>query len=183
MLPITLITDRLQLRQWKDSDLLPLAQMCADPEVMRYFPKVFSIDESNAMAESIRSRMAKNGWGWWVVSLKNDDRFMGFLGLNSPQYELPFNPCIEIGWRLAQPFWGKGYATEAGREVLAFAFQTLELEEVVAFTALLNERSQRVMQRLGMQNTDRNFEHPLVPINHPLREHVLYKIKQKDFIY
>lgn len=182
MKPITLETDRLQLRQWKDPDVTALAQMCADPEVMRYFPNVLSTSESNALAQKIRSKMEQKGWGWWAVSLKDDDRFMGFLGLNSPQYELPFTPCIEIGWRLAQPFWGKGYATEAGREVLAFAFHTLKLEEVVSFTAVLNHRSQRVMQRIGMNNTNQNFNHPLVPIGHPLEEHVLYSIKRELFI-
>ena len=177
MKPITLETDRLQLRQWKDTDVKALAQMCADPEVMRYFPSVLSTSESNTMAQSIRSKMEQNGWGWWAVSLKDDDQFMGFLGLNSP-HGLPFTPCIEIGWRLAQPFWGKGYAIEAGREVLAFAFHTLKLEEVVSFTAVSNHRSQRVMQRIGMNNTDRNFDHPLMPIGHPLREHVLYSALQ-----
>ena len=93
-----------------------------------------------------------------------------------------FSPAIEIGWRLSDRKWGKGYATEAAKEVLRFAFENLQLREVVSFTTVTNIKSQAVMKRIGMINTESNFMHPLVPDNHPLKEHVLYKITRPQWL-
>lgn len=104
------------------------------------------------------------------------------MGLHEPTYDLPVNPCVEIGWRLAKKHWGKGYASEAGLAALKFAFETLHLNEVYAFTPVSNLKSRAVMQRLGMINTDKNFEHPMVLEDHVLREHVLYKIDKQSWV-
>lgn len=168
-------TDRLKLRQWRSEDYPLFAAMNADPRVMEYFPALLSPAESDALAARIEALIAEKGWGFWAVEVKAGERFAGFVGLHEPDY-LPFSPCVEIGWRLAYDFWGQGYATEAATEVLKFAFEILHLSEVFSFTAVVNVRSQAVMQRLKMQNTNQNFEHPKVPIGHPLREHVLYRI-------
>jgi RimJ/RimL family protein N-acetyltransferase len=84
---------------------------------------------------------------------------IGFVGLNQPTSELPFNPCVEVGWRLDKEFWGYGFATEAGDSALEYAFKNLKLNEVVAFTAVSNEKSKAVMKRLGMKNSNENFNH------------------------
>ena len=155
--------------------------MNSDPDVMEYFPALLSHEESNEMASEIQRRINKNGWGFWAVEEKKSKKFIGFVGLNQPTYELPFNPCVEIGWRLAKEFWGYGYATEAGIKALEYAFETLLLNEVVSFTPVSNKRSEAVMQRLGMNNSQRNFNHPEVPANSQLYEHLLYKISRRQW--
>lgn len=169
-------TDRLKLRQWRDSDLPVFAQLNADPEVMKYFPALLSEEESNSLAREIKSRISKNGWGFWALEKLDTGEFIGFTGLNEPSYEIPVTPCIEIGWRLARQHWGQGYATEAAKACLAITFNTLHLTEVYSFTSLPNLKSRTVMERIGMINTNRNFEHPMVPLENPLREHCLYVI-------
>ncbi len=172
-------TDRLKLRQWRSEDYPLFALMNADPIVMDYFPALLTSEESDELAQRMETLIAEKGWGFWALEVRG--QFAGFVGLNEPGYPLPFSPCVEVGWRLAQEFWGYGYATEAANVALKFAFETLGLTEVVAFTAVSNVRSQAVMQRLKMRNTGENFEHPRVPIGHPLREHVLYQIGRSDW--
>lgn len=173
---IELQTERLTLRQWLKKDWPEFAGICADPVVMAYFPRTLSELESYKMAETISALISERGWGFWAAEEKSSGRFMGFVGLHIPKPEIPCSPCVEIGWRLAREFWGQGYATEAAEKVLKFAFEELNLAEVVSFTSVGNLKSRAVMERLQMLNTHQNFEHPSIPAGHPLREHVLYKI-------
>lgn len=179
----TLETPRLYLRQWRASDFPVFAQINADPEVMRYFPKVLSTELSNVIARKCQRLIGDNGWGFWAVSLKNaskqTDTFIGMVGLNQTHADLPFAPSVEIGWRLHKDYWGQVYATEAAQAALQFAFEELKLSEVVAFTAVINRPSQKVMQRIGMMDTLENFYHPMLAADHKLAEHVLYKIKRE----
>lgn len=176
MKTIALETKRIKLRQWRESDFLPFSELNADPYVMEYFPSTLTKAESDAIAERCQALIAERGWGLWVAELKESSAFMGFVGLHVPKAELPFSPCVEIGWRLSKPHWGYGYASEAARRALSFAFETLNLSEVVSFTATVNMRSRSVMERIGMVNTRDNFLHPDVPEGSYLSEHVLYKI-------
>lgn len=173
----TLETQRLLLRQWKESDYPAFAHMSADAETMRYFPSVLTDEQSRDIADRCRELINQRGWGFWAVEVKETNEFAGFIGLHVPSAELPFSPCVEVGWRLARDFWGQGFATEGAQAALDFAFVELALTEVVAFTALKNKRSERVMQRLGMVRDEKTFEHPQVPEGHALRQHVLYRKK------
>ena len=168
-------TDRLRLRQWRDSDLPVFAMMNADAETMRYFPSTFTVEQINSMAKRCRELIEMRGWGFWAAEEKTTETFVGFIGLHVPSLEFPCSPCVEIGWRLVKTAWGKGLATEGATAVLSFAFEKLALTEVVSFTALTNNRSERVMKRLGMQRDEFTFENPSIPLGHPLREHVLYR--------
>ncbi|MDE2415223.1 MAG: GNAT family N-acetyltransferase [Comamonadaceae bacterium] len=177
--PGPLATPRLRLRQWSAADRAPFAALNADPEVMHHFPAPLTRAQSDAMADRIEALIHANGWGLWAADWLADGapRFMGFVGLNAPTATLPFNPCVEIGWRLARPFWGRGLATEAARLALRAGFETLALPEIVSFTVLGNQRSRAVMQRLGMRECPHEaFEHPSVPPGHPLRAHCLYRL-------
>ena len=108
--------------------------------------------------------------------------FIGFVGLRAPSFEAHFTPCVEIGWRLAKENWGKGFATEAGRECVRFAFETLALEELVSFTVPPNHRSRAVMERLGLRrDSNDDFDHPRLPAGHPLQRHVLYRLRREDW--
>ncbi|QAU25326.1 N-acetyltransferase [Dyella sp. M7H15-1] len=173
-------TARLRLRPWTQSDRLQFREMNVDRRVMEYFPAPLSAAESDAFADRISEHQEKHGFSLWAVELRSTSTFIGFTGLAVPRWELPFTPCVEIGWRLARHSWGQGYATEAAKAALAFGFDELVLEEVVSFTAEINNRSRRVMERLGMQHCEsEDFCHPALPPAHPLAKHVLYRLTRE----
>ncbi|HLU04507.1 MAG TPA: GNAT family N-acetyltransferase [Advenella sp.] len=173
-----LTTSRLVLRHWQDSDLPAFAALNADPQVMRYFPAALHRQASDALAARIRHRLETTPFGLWAVQIAGVTDFAGFIGLSVPSFDAPFMPCVEIGWRLARPYWKMGYATEGARAALGYAFDALHLPQVVAFTAAINSPSISVMQRLGMHHhAGDDFEHPALAEGHPLRQHVLYRIK------
>ncbi|MEI2386849.1 GNAT family N-acetyltransferase [Breoghania sp. JC706] len=176
-------TERLVLRPWREDDTDALAAMNADPQVMRHFPGCLTPEQSRALFDRLCDKIATEGISFMPVEEKASGAFIGFVGLNRPAFPEPvfFEPCVEIGWRLVPSAWGKGYASEAAREWLRFGFETLRLNEIVAFTAAENERSQTVMRRLGMQPAGR-FDHPGVPPARPdLFEHVLYSLARTDW--
>ena len=168
-------TERLRVRQWRDSDREPFAALNADPRAMEFFPAPLSRAESDVLADRIVAGIDERGWGFWAVEERASGAFVGFVGLSIPRPDLPFSPCVEIGWRLAQQYWGKGYAQEAARGALRVGFEHLGLEEIVSFTAVPNLRSEAVMKRLGM-TADGVFEHPALPEGHALRLHKLYRL-------
>lgn len=170
-------TERLILRRFKDEDQRPFAQLNGDPEVMRYFPTPLTAQQSNELATEINRRIDANGYGFWAAERKEDNVFIGFVGLNKTGDKLPFPPTVEIGWRLDKPYWGKGYASEAAKASLKFAFETLKLPEVISFTAILNKPSQKVMTRIGMKHEGDFFDHPMLADGHCLKPHIIYKIQ------
>jgi RimJ/RimL family protein N-acetyltransferase len=176
-----LLTSRLRLRRWRASDLEAFAELNADPRVMEYFPNRLTREESDAMAKRIEDHFDRHGFGLWAVEVLNEARFIGFTGLIVPSYEAHFTPCVEMGWRLAFSHWGKGYAPEAARAALEFAFTKQGLSEVVSVTVPANLRSRSVMERIGMKQDPKDcFEHPKVPEGHPLRPHVLYRLSRTN---
>ena len=179
--PIATRTARLILRQWRDSDREPFARMNADPCVMEFFPQTLDRTQSDAIVDRISQGIAERGWGLWAVEISETQDFIGFVGLNPVLLDLPFCPCVEVGWRLAAKFWGKGYATEAARAALRIGFDTLGMEEIVSFTSLQNRRSQAVMQKLGMHWNGDEFDHPNVAEGHPLRRHCLYRLSRNEW--
>lgn len=175
----TLATGRVVLRPWRKSDLAPFRALNADPRVMRYFPAVLDAAQSDALADRIRQGLADRDFGFWAVEVPNVASFIGFAGLSVPGFRAHFTPCIEIGWRLVAGHWGKGYASEAAAAALRHAFGTLQLNEVVSFTAATNRRSVAVMRRIGMSHDPADdFEHPNLAAGSPLRQHVLYRLSR-----
>ena len=180
---IVLRTDRLVLRGWRPDDREPYAALNADPEVMEHFPRVLDRATSDTEADRLASDLERDGWGLWAVALAADDRFIGFTGLDVVDFPARFTPATEIGWRFTREAWGHGYATEAARVVLEFAFENLGLDEVVSFTATTNDRSQRVMERLGMHHDPADdFDHPRLSEGHRLRRHVLYRMTAAEWL-
>ncbi|MES0869742.1 GNAT family N-acetyltransferase [Pseudovibrio sp. SCP19] len=177
-------TERLVLRKWEPRDLDGLVEMNADPKVMEFFPAVMSKQDSERMFERLLFKQEKFGFGTPVVEEKATGRFLGLCGLGVPTYPepLPFDPCVEIGWRLIPDAWGRGVAQEAARIWLRFGFETLRLNEIVSFTSRINWRSEKVMQRLGMlRDASGDFDHPLIEDGHPLKPHMLYRLSQDQF--
>jgi len=175
----TLTTPRLRLRSWRNDDLPSFATLNADPRVMEFFPKLLTQAESDASAAAIRENCESRGFGLWAVEILRATTFIGFVGLNVPRFEAHFTPCVEIGWRLAFEHWHRGFATEAARAAVRFGFEQLNLQEIVSFTVPENVRSRRVMERLGMtHDAAEDFDHPVLPVGHPLRRHVLYRLSR-----
>jgi RimJ/RimL family protein N-acetyltransferase len=172
-------TERLVLRGWRAADREPFAALNADPVVMEHFPATLSREQSDAMVDRVEAHMTEHGWGLWAVEVVDRAEFVGFVGLARPAFEAHFTPAVEVGWRLARHAWGYGYAPEAGRAVLAFAFAELALDEVVSFTSVGNANSRRVMEKLGLTHDPADdFDHPGLPADSPLRRHVLYRIRR-----
>ncbi|GJD61466.1 GNAT family N-acetyltransferase [Methylobacterium frigidaeris] len=189
--PACLPGDGFSLRRWQLADDEPFAALCADPEVMRFFPAPKTARESQAEARALARRFDEDGFGPWVVEAP--EGFVGFVGCWRPARPLPLGPLIgqetgldatglvEIGWRLAWPAWGRGFAVRGARLALADVFSRCALTEVVAYTADVNAPSRRVMERLGMSEVG-GFEHPGLPEGHALRPHRLYRLAAADFL-
>jgi RimJ/RimL family protein N-acetyltransferase len=135
-------------------------------------------EQSVAHVQRIGEHFDEHGFGLWAVEVVDGAAFVGFVGLAVPAFEAPFTPCVEIGWRLARDAWGHGYATEAAHAALDYAFGPAALDEVVSFTTVTNAPSRAVMERLGMHRDPADdFDHPNLDAGHPLRPHVLYRIR------
>jgi RimJ/RimL family protein N-acetyltransferase len=170
-------TTRLVLRPWREGDREPFAQLNADPEVMRHFPRVLDRRESDTTAERVEAHFREHGFGPWAVEVQDGAPFIGFVGLLRVGFAAHFTPAVEILWRLARSSWGHGYATEAAREACRIGFAELRLPSIVAFTVPGNVRSRAVMERLGMTHDARDdFDHPELEEGDPLRRHVLYRL-------
>jgi len=170
----------LQLRQWRAEDGPAFARLNADPEVMRHFPACLDRAASDALLERCRQGIAERGWGFWALERRTDGVLLGLLGISPVAPDLPCAPAVEIGWRLDRPYWGKGYASRGAQLALTHAFDTLGLDEVVAFTAVSNLPSLAVMRRLAMVDAG-HFEHPRLPPGHSLRPHRLFRLKRSQW--
>lgn len=161
---------RLVMRRWYDRDRAPFAAMNADPEVMRHFPAVMTRQGSDALIDRIEAHFVEHGYGLWALEAQG--QFVGFTGLSWATWEADFTPALEVGWRLARPAWGHGYASEAATAALLRGLE--EVDSIVSFTAVSNERSRRVMERIGLRH-EHDFDHPRIPPHHPLARHALYR--------
>jgi RimJ/RimL family protein N-acetyltransferase len=166
-------TERLSLREWRETDREPFAALNSDPEVMEHFPATLTREQSDALIDRQQVLLEAGRPGLFAVELRDSGEFIGFVGLAVPRFEAEFTPCVEIGWRLARGFWGRGHASEAAAAVLAHGFKELGLTEIVSFTSIANTRSRAVMERIGMRLAG-EFDHPNLAEGHPLRRHVLY---------
>ena len=171
---VSLRTPRLLLRPWRDEDAAAFAELSADPDVMEF---LLSLSGPAAWVGRARAHWDEHGFGQWVVELPGEASFIGVVGLSTISYTAPFTPAVEIAWRLARAYWGRGYATEAAQAALDYGFEKLGLAEIVALTVPANWRSRRVMERLGMTCApEDDFDHPSLPEG-PLKRHVLYRLR------
>lgn len=175
-------TSRLILRNWTKEDMEPFAALNQDPRVMEFFPGLISRQDSDQFVKIVSDHISDFGWGFWAASLIETGEFIGFIGLKNVSFTAHFIPAVEVGWRLAFKHWGKGYATEGAKAALKYAFETLQLGEVVSFTTTQNIRSRHVMEKIGMHHDPKDdFDHPKLSEGHPLRRHVLYRLKNNQY--
>jgi RimJ/RimL family protein N-acetyltransferase len=176
---VRLRTEHLVLRRWRPADREPFAALNSDPEVMEHLHGLMSREESDSFVDRIEADWRDRDFGLWAVEVPDEADLIGYVGLAVH----PFMPTPEIGWRLARPFWGRGFATEGARAVLADGFDRLGLTEIVSFTIPDNVRSTRVMERLGMtHDPNDDFDHPRFPPGHRLSRHVLYRIDRERWL-
>jgi len=177
-------TERLVMRTWQESDVEPYLAINQDPQVYEWGRGVpFSREQVGTFITDMQKGFAADRFSAFAVEEKCTGNLIGYVGLCRVPWKAHFTPAIEIGWRLGSEHWGKGYATEAAREVLNYAFNTLKLEEVVSFTSPLNVRSLRVMEKLGLKrDPEGDFLHPSLASDHRLSQHILYRITRDDFL-
>jgi len=177
-------TERLILRTWLDCDLEPMSKINQDPRVMEYFPGLYDFQHTKKFIEREKEAFAKLGYTLYAVELKESGEFIGFVGLSLAEFDAHFTPATEIGWRLASAHWGKGYATEAAKAVLHYAFTELKLDEVVSFTTVNNTKSRRVMEKIGLKHNesdDFDHRHPSADSNSPPEICVLYRLTRDKY--
>jgi RimJ/RimL family protein N-acetyltransferase len=177
-------TERLLMRRWRDEDRDPFAEMNADPAVMEHYQGTTPRDRSDAFIDYIEAWWDEHGWGLWAIEVPGVAPFIGYVGLWPADY-VTGDPGVEVGWRLARQHWGHGYVNEAAREALRFGFEEVGLDEIVSFTVPQNERSWRVMERIGLRrDPSGDFDHPKVDaLAYPdLVRHVFCRLGRSEWL-
>ena len=173
-------TERLIVRPWRDSDRADYLASCNTEAVTAHLGGPSNEEDFDGALARIRKSQEEHGFCFWAVERRADGQFLGYCGLKMSN--LPGTPVeddVEIGWRLREDAWGRGYAIEAAQAVLAWAWEHLDVARIVSFTIPANAPSQRVMQRIGMtRRPDLDFGHPSFPQGHPLSAHVAYAIER-----
>ena len=174
-------SSRLGFREWKISDLDAMAEICADKDVMEFFPNPLSKKQTVEFITTRRSKFAKNGFCYYAAEILETNELIGFIGLSRQEYDAGFeNPFVDIGWRLKKSSWFKGYATEGAKRSLEYGFKTLELKTIYAIAPTLNVKSYLVMDKIGMTKHS-SFVHPFIANDSNLKECVAYKITLEEW--
>lgn len=172
-------TDSIRLRRWEEKDKAPFARMNADPAVMIYLGPLLTRAKSDAAIEAQLGLMDKGKPAFWAAARTEDDALLGCIGVKRVTFEAHFTPCYEIGWRLAEEHWGKGYATEGAKAALDYTFSNWDMPAIHSFTVHANIKSQAVMKRIEMRRVEGgDFDHPALAKDDPLLRHVLYMIER-----
>lgn len=171
-------SQRLGFRKWSEADIEPFAAINADPDVMKYFPNILTLEETSVFVDRIHASFSKYNYCFYAVDILKSQEFIGFIGFMWQTFEANFTPCAEIGWRLKKQVWNQGLATEGATRCLQYGFNELNFKEVYSFTATINKPSERIMQKISMQKIG-EFDHPKLAKEDVLCRHVLYKIARK----
>ena len=171
-------SDRLGFRNWINSDIPKLAEINSDPQVMEFFPSIPNYQQTEEFIERMKKQFTEKGFCYFAVDKLIDNEFIGFVGISEQNYESEFTPCVDIGWRLSRKEWNKGFATEGAKKCLEFAFNNIGLTSVKSICPIINERSERVMKKLGM-NKKMTFKHPLLKDYKELEKCILYEIEKE----
>lgn len=154
---VTLNTDRLHLRMFRQDDFEIYAQMCADPDVMRYLGAGQTLSRQDAWRQMamIIGHWQLRGYGLWAVEERASGELIGRIGVFYPEGW----PDVEVGWMLRRTSWGYGFATEGAQAALHYAFTELELPHIISLIRPENTASIRVAERLGEQREGRTVIH------------------------
>ena len=167
-------SDRLGFRNWKQSDKDQFSEMNQDPDVMRFFPTIPTTSASYKAVERFSNHYNNNGFTYFAVDHLGDNTFIGFIGMMNQDYDSPYTPFIDIGWRLRKEYWGKGLATEGALACQIYAKETLKLTEVYSVATWNNIPSMNVMKKIGMKKIG-EFIHPGFDAQHELQPVWVFK--------
>lgn len=156
-----------------------MAEINSDAQVMEFFPFLPNYNQTEEFIERMKKQFTEKGFCYFAVEKLIDNEFIGFIGLSEQTYESEFTPCVDIGWRLSRNEWNKGYATEGAKKCLEFAFNKIGLTNVKSTCPVINYKSERVMNKLGM-NKIMTFNHSLLKDYKELEECVLYEIEKNN---
>ncbi|MEU9397573.1 GNAT family N-acetyltransferase [Streptomyces sp. NPDC048324] len=174
---IEIRTPRLLLRSWNEDDLVPMADINADPRVMRWIDdgSVRDLDDTAAAIERWEEEWDEEGFGLFAVELLASGELIGFTGLSVPEFLPEVMPAVAISWRLGSQFWDQGYASEAAHATLEFALQDRGLDRVISISRVGDNASENIIRKLGMV-PERETVHPVY--GYPLR---VYAIDLTEF--
>ncbi len=176
-------TERLILRTWKKEDGTPYFQINQDPKVIEFLRGPLTMEQVNDFIPAVNIHQDKRGYTLWAACLKETSELMGFIGLNYTDWESHFTPAVEVGWRLGSQYWGNGYATEGAKASLEYGFKKCGLKKIVSFTVPANVRSLRVMEKIGLKrDVNGDFAHPKLAVDHPLSQHILYRLWANEYL-
>ncbi|MET8166290.1 GNAT family N-acetyltransferase [Streptomyces sp. NPDC005329] len=155
-------TPRLLLRRWHDDDLVPMADINADPQVMRWVDdgSVLDLDRTAEAIEQWEEEWDEEGFGLFAVELLASGELAGFTGLSMPEFLPETLPDVALSWRFGSQFWGQGYASEAAHATLEFALQDRGLDRVISIIRIGDEASENISRKLGMA-PERDTVHPV----------------------
>lgn len=175
--PYLFTSQRLGFRNWTKDDRIEFGQLNADPVVMEHFPHPLSQQETDEFIHRLQTHFKEHGYNYFATEILATGEFIGFIGLANQTYDTTFTPATDIGWRLKQTAWGKGYATEGAKRCLAYAFEELKLDRVISTCTIENTNSERVMQKIGMSRQG-EFKHPRLLDFPEIEQCVWYQIEK-----
>ena len=170
-------SDRLGFRNWAEKDKSKMGMINSDAKVMEYFPAIPTQKQTVEFIDRMKAQFSKNGFCYFAVDKLENNEFIGFIGIAEQTFESDFTPCVDIGWRLARAEWGKGFATEGAKKCLEFAFNEIGLKNIKSICPAINDKSEKVMRKIGMKKTA-SFKHPLLSEFKELERCVLYEIEK-----
>lgn len=174
-------SERLGFRNWRQTDIAQLIEINNDDEVMAFFPKIPSTEDTINFIKRMQYNFLKKNFCYFAVDLLENDAFVGFIGLSEKSFPADFTPCIDIGWRLKKEVWNRGLATEGARACLYYGFNQLSLDQINAIAPSVNLKSQKIMKKIGMKEV-KTFDHPELAAYPHLQECVLFSISNSEFI-
>jgi [ribosomal protein S5]-alanine N-acetyltransferase len=169
--PVVIETERLILRHFSAADVEAIFAVIGDPETMKYYPRTFSCDDAGHWVTKNQERYQNDGCGLFAVILKSTSEVIGDCGLVRQKVE--GESVLEVGYHLRRDQWGYGYATEAARACMTYAFGTLSAEKIVSFIRAENLPSRHVAERNGMKVERQVMFHGL--------PHLMYAITREDY--
>lgn len=174
-------SDRLGFRNWNESDLPHFAELNSDTEVMEYFPNLLSFHETKEFIDRLQNHYTKYGFNYFATEIIETGELIGFIGLAYQDYPSRFTPAVDVGWRLKRSAWGNGFASEGAKRCLEFGFEELKLEKLISTCTERNKRSERVMNKIGM-NKIGFFKHPKLRDQPNYENCICYQITKKDWL-
>lgn len=168
---------RLGFRNWNENDLTELSKINANLEVMEHFPKPLTDKETTKFIQRLKNHYEKNGYTYFATEILESGELIGFIGLAFQDYKTDFTPAVDIGWRLKKSAWGKGFATEGAKKCIEFAFNELNLNNVISTCTKKNYKSESVMKKIGMEKMG-EFNHPKLKEYPEYENCVCYRINK-----